>query len=133
MRRVAILTSVFVCVLFCASRQVSSSDSPAAATDELDQLRERYLALVKDDIKPLSMEELESKIREVEIALAEKQAVKLLKQAEDVLRKLTNDFPDTPSARIAKGMLSHARTSRAFGRFSELSGKERTTNRRSGR
>ena len=124
MRRLVILTSVCVAFSFGTFQQVisgepsSSIDAAAVVLEEdevtqdqekllVQQLRQKYVGLVTEQVKSWSKKDLERKIKEAE-------AVKLLMQAEDILNQVSREYPDTPSARIASnfvnqlgGYLSH--------------------------
>ena len=114
MRWLAILTAL--CISLFALRSESSQSLGQVFNDnaesQLDQLRERYISLVEEKIESWSKEELQHGINEVRTDLADLEARTLLKQAVEILGRIVDDFPQTPSAQRANRMLTALRMSK---------------------
>ena len=105
MRSKTVLIAALVLFVLCAARQGSSSGSSDDTTDPLDQLRQQYLKLVEQDVETWSGKKIQLHIVKMEQTLRENEAATRLKEAEDILAQLIEEFPKTRSALKAKAML----------------------------
>ena len=93
-----------------------AADHPVLS-DEVSELRERYLELVEQQITTWSKKQLEENIKKVEGVLVDQKAAEMLRSAEDILGQVNKAYPQTSSGRIAKALLEMLEQSRPGRRF----------------